>query len=311
MAITKADIHAAADQIAANGDTPTLAKVRAALGGGSFTTISEAMAEWKASRQQQAVATPIREAAPEAITERLHSFAAEMWADALAKANGRLQEERKALDEARKAMEASMAEAQEMADQVAAEIEVAKTKIQGLETTVADLTAKLQGANVELGTLRTENASLQQQLSTERAAHELAAQALGAAKEREKELAAQLSNKREALHTAQDRISSLEHDQIVLKTEKAELLKKADIAKELQSALEKERAERARIEGQHQGAKDMLNDFGYRLASISKDAANAAAKAEAAAAAAASRIAALEAQLAAAQAALVNDKKGA
>lgn len=301
MAITKADIHAAADQIAAAGDTPTLAKVRAALGGGSFTTISEAMAEWKASRQQQAVATPIREAAPEAITERLHAFAADLWSDAMAKANARLQQEHESLNESRKTLQAAMAEAQEMADQVTAEIEVAKTNINGLEITVADLREQLQKAITAGETLRTENASLQQQLATERAAHELAAQALGAAKEREKELAAQLSDKREALHTAQDRIRSLEHDRIVLTTEKMELLKKADLAKELQSTLEKERAERARIEGQHQSAKDMLDDFGYRLASISKDAANAAAKAEAAAAEAASRIATLEAQLAAIQ----------
>ena len=61
MAITTPDIHAAADKIAAQGTTPTLAAVRSALGGGSFTTISEAMKEWKAS--QQASATPIREPA--------------------------------------------------------------------------------------------------------------------------------------------------------------------------------------------------------------------------------------------------------
>ena len=40
MAITTADIHAAADRIAEAGQQPTLAAVRSALGGGSFTTIS-------------------------------------------------------------------------------------------------------------------------------------------------------------------------------------------------------------------------------------------------------------------------------
>jgi hypothetical protein len=43
MAITIQDIHAAADKIADAGEAPTLAAVRKALGGGSFTTISEAM----------------------------------------------------------------------------------------------------------------------------------------------------------------------------------------------------------------------------------------------------------------------------
>lgn len=43
MAITTLDIHAAADKIAAQGVAPTLAAVRSALGGGSFTTIERAM----------------------------------------------------------------------------------------------------------------------------------------------------------------------------------------------------------------------------------------------------------------------------
>ena len=50
MAITTADIHAAADRIAGAGQQPTLAAVRSALGGGSFTTISEAMKSWKAAQ---------------------------------------------------------------------------------------------------------------------------------------------------------------------------------------------------------------------------------------------------------------------
>ena len=64
MAITTADIHTAADRIAESGQQPTLAAVRSALGGGSFTTISEAMKGWKAA--QAAAAAPLREAAPAA-----------------------------------------------------------------------------------------------------------------------------------------------------------------------------------------------------------------------------------------------------
>ena len=43
MAITTQQIHAIADQLHEQGIKPTLAEVRKALGGGSFTTISEAM----------------------------------------------------------------------------------------------------------------------------------------------------------------------------------------------------------------------------------------------------------------------------
>jgi TolA-binding protein len=40
-------IHAVADQLASEGLKPTLAAVRSRLGGGSFTTISKAMQEWR------------------------------------------------------------------------------------------------------------------------------------------------------------------------------------------------------------------------------------------------------------------------
>ena len=128
MAITTPDIHAAADKIAAQGTTPTLAAVRSALGGGSFTTISEAMKEWKAS--QQASATPIREPAPAAIADRMAVAASETWAIALEMANDRMRSEREALDLARGEMEKAQAEAAELADQLAADLEAAQSTIE-------------------------------------------------------------------------------------------------------------------------------------------------------------------------------------
>jgi hypothetical protein len=50
MTLTTQDIHATADTLAEQGVKPTLAEVRKALGGGSFTTISDAMKSW---RQEQ------------------------------------------------------------------------------------------------------------------------------------------------------------------------------------------------------------------------------------------------------------------
>jgi hypothetical protein len=60
MALTKDQIWAVADRLAAEGKAPTLAAVRKALGSGSFTTISEAMREWRQRRKEKAdkVQTP-------------------------------------------------------------------------------------------------------------------------------------------------------------------------------------------------------------------------------------------------------------
>ena len=60
MAVTKEQIIAAADQIAAAGERPTLEAVRQIVGG-SYTTISPVLNEWKA-RQKEATA-PLREPA--------------------------------------------------------------------------------------------------------------------------------------------------------------------------------------------------------------------------------------------------------
>lgn len=47
MALTIQQVHNTADQLQGQGIKPTLAEVRKALGGGSFTTISEAMKSWR------------------------------------------------------------------------------------------------------------------------------------------------------------------------------------------------------------------------------------------------------------------------
>ena len=127
MAIAESDVHATADTILASGQQPTLAAVRAALGGGSFTTISEAMKSWKAARQ--AAATPMREVAPAAVTERLEALAGDIWGIALGMANDRLAKERETLDAARKEIEAQRQEAAELADQVSADLEAARAQI--------------------------------------------------------------------------------------------------------------------------------------------------------------------------------------
>lgn len=135
MALSKDDIFRIADELDATGQNPTLAAVRKALGGGSFTTISEAMTEWKA--RKVARETPLREPAPAVVAERLEELGTEIWALSLELANGRLGAEREALDTARTQLEAEKAEAAELADQVSAELETLQAKASGLETGLA------------------------------------------------------------------------------------------------------------------------------------------------------------------------------
>ena len=219
MAITTPDIHAAADKIAAQGTTPTLAAVRSALGGGSFTTISEAMKEWKAS--QQASATPIREPAPAAIADRMAVAASETWAIALEMANDRMRSEREALDLARGEMEKAQAEAAELADQLAADLE-------GAQATIEQQRQTLASAETQAGQQAAKSAALVQQLAQQTDAAHSAAAALAEARARIEQLSGMFEQERTERVAAQNRASAAEQSAAVL----AARLEGAELASE-------------------------------------------------------------------------------
>lgn len=173
MAITTAQIHTVADELAAAGKRPTLAAVRQALGGGSFTTISEAMNEWNQAHRSNV--TPIREPAPQAIGDRMATLAAEIWTVAMETANQRMQAEREALEATRAELEASKTEAAELADQMAIEIEQLKAALAAtqdqLETERLNAAEKNQTAAIakhEAALHATTNERLNKDLETTR-----------------------------------------------------------------------------------------------------------------------------------------------
>jgi chromosome segregation ATPase len=126
MAITKEQIFAAATDLAATGAAATLAAVRKAVGGGSYTTISEALKEWRALQPAE---TAIQERAPQALSDRLAGVINETWTIALDMANDRLKTEREALEGVRIELEQSRKEAVDLADQLSADLEQAQATI--------------------------------------------------------------------------------------------------------------------------------------------------------------------------------------
>ena len=142
MALTKESIFEAANELTSAGEQPTLAAIRKKLGGGSFTTISEAIKEWKAAK---APTIPIKQPAPDTITGKLADFGAELWAAALAMANDRLASERAATEAARVEIEAQRKEAADMADQLAAELDLERERAAGAAKDATAHTATLQG----------------------------------------------------------------------------------------------------------------------------------------------------------------------
>lgn len=195
MAITKSEIFAAADRIVAEGGNPTLAAIRKALGGGSFTTISEAKKEWD-EQQQTAAPAPIREAAPAAIADRMSEAAAEAWTIALEMANARLQSEREALEQVRQETERSRQEAADLADQVAADFEAA-------QATIAQQSAEAEKAAQAIATITDELSAEREARQVAERARDTTQAALSEAHQQVASLAASLAGERDARTAAE------------------------------------------------------------------------------------------------------------
>lgn len=127
---TKEAIWAAADELEAAGEKPTHAIIRKKLGGGSFTTISEAMNERRSKRDAEKA--PRIEPAPERVSSAATEFAGIVWASAQEVVNTRLAAERDALETARNEFAVEQQEAADFADQLSADLEIATAKIDTL-----------------------------------------------------------------------------------------------------------------------------------------------------------------------------------
>jgi chromosome segregation ATPase len=249
MAITQEQIFEAAGQIAAAGQRPTLEAIRK-ITGGSYTTISPALNEWKS--RQKAAAGPLREPAPQAVGERLAEVGADIWALALELANGRLTAEREALEKARAEMQAAQAEAAELADRLTAELDEARARIAVLEAAeavsggearelrgqIAAATERAATAEARAGELRTELDHAHQEAHQVRAERDQAQEKVAAS-------AGQAQTLRAELAAANGRAAEIERRADELRADLGRARQEADQARaEQQKAAQASAAER-------------------------------------------------------------------
>lgn len=187
MAISREQILAAADQIAGAGGTPTLAAVRDAVGGGSFTTISEVLKAWRATHQP--TAAPAADLAPAALVERLTAVAADAWtfavrlaADELAADRASVAADRSALEQEHAALAAQLVQERAV---LAAQLADARERAERAELHGRTLAAELLSAQtaaaagrVSLDAAAREIAAAQDDARTARAAATEAGEAL-------------------------------------------------------------------------------------------------------------------------------------
>ncbi|EAA6553173.1 hypothetical protein DLB95_28215 [Salmonella enterica subsp. diarizonae] len=163
MAITEEQIMRAADELDQEGQNPTLARVRKKLGGGSFTTISEVMIEWRA---QKARSVHAQEPPPQAVTDRLSAFGDDIWALALEIADASFAGEREVLEKSQQEKEEARLEATALADQLTDELAKARTHILTLEEKLAVARKETAAVANERDDARREASSLREKMAS-------------------------------------------------------------------------------------------------------------------------------------------------
>lgn len=130
-------IHEIANKLHESGVKPTLATVREKLGGGSFTTISEAMKSWRAQVQEEHELALVQ--VPAALDERMEQLKRAAWEVAQQEAENRLKSEREALAVQRQELDAQLAEAHQVVEVLEREAEARDLAITELKSERAEL----------------------------------------------------------------------------------------------------------------------------------------------------------------------------
>ncbi len=231
MALTTQGIHATADALSDQGIKPTLAEVRKALGGGSFTTISDAMKSWR--QEQQAEQQLQRVDLPSSINERLQSLGADMWQSALNIANERLTAEREALAVAQAKAQAETDEAQEAVKTLEAEQAELLEQLDAHQTQAEQATDNATQSRTALDTAtaqhKTDIDAIKQQLSDTQHKLELEQQRSNTTEKTANglrlkldEIGAQLTQSRESIATSDAQRTAQQAEIERLKSELAE-----------------------------------------------------------------------------------------
>lgn len=167
MPVTQESIIQAAEALVARGESPTLAAVRQEVGGGSYTTISDAMREWRQSKEKERIMAEVI-MIPAELQQALNEAGRSLWAVATEQHAAKLAQEREAMEEERKRYAAERQDAVELADQVEAEVGDLKLVLETERQASADLREELRETRAALDKSQTEARGLADQVEEHR-----------------------------------------------------------------------------------------------------------------------------------------------
>lgn len=167
--VTDETVFEIADDLTAKGEKVTNRAVWSAIGGGSMTTINQALRRWKEHQVLQ-VAQPIeRTPLPASLVDVLHNAAAQLWDAALA-------ETKSELEQLAQATNARISEAQSERDDTLAELQTTAEELEQVkverDTALEEINSKVEqltASTAEITKLQTELKA--QILATTQATH--------------------------------------------------------------------------------------------------------------------------------------------
>jgi chromosome segregation ATPase len=276
MALTTVEaIWQAADALEAEGIRPTLAAVRNKVGGGSFTTITNAMGEWRKRRQQEALAPaePLPDEIGQHVDEigqrlgdigqQLRALGGEVWAKARALADEQLVGLRQRLEAEKAEINERMTEAVQLADQLTEEAE--------------GLRRQLAAHQAEVAALKGQMAELEQRTSAElaRARDNAARYEIAAAEARASEKAAleravhaedRVATLNDQLAETAGKLQRLEAEQASVRTQMTEAVQLADRLTGEAEDLRRQLADHQALQAEHHALKAHLAEVERRHA---------------------------------------------
>ncbi|EMW9316532.1 DNA-binding protein [Salmonella enterica] len=163
MAISKADVVKVCNELSVQGKNVTLDAVRAVTGG-SFSTISPMVKEWKA---EQSGVNPALESgiARTDVPEQLTGLLNTMWTAALAAASGKMDVERQLLNDYKIELENERSDVMFAADRVSAELDDTKFEFSCLNTKYKELKESHDNLERENISLRAELAAREKSIN--------------------------------------------------------------------------------------------------------------------------------------------------
>ncbi len=163
--VTDAMVFEIADSLAANGEKVTNRAIWSAIGGGSMTTISQALRHWKEQQEIQ-VSQPIERAPlPASVLDVLHQAAAQLWETAQA-------ETKAELEQLAQATNARIAEAHAERDDTLAELQATAEELEQVRAERDTAQAEIDNQAKQLATNAEQIAALNTQtIATTEAAH--------------------------------------------------------------------------------------------------------------------------------------------